>query len=132
MDAYALQYQQARQQQRLQQLAQQVQQFDAQMQAMRDQVNAFENQMSAQASQVQSFDNALVGITPTVDPLTGESSNVWTGSQSGYWADGMGNVVNSATAPAGAAGISSRSLRNNSCESTAVSPAKCSQISEID
>ncbi|MGA9061818.1 MAG: hypothetical protein WB341_09150 [Terracidiphilus sp.] len=101
MDAYALQYQQARQQQRLQQLAQQVQQFDAQMQAMRDQVNAFENQMSAQASQVQSFDNALVGITPTVDPLTGESSNVWTGSQSGYWADGMGNVVNSATAPAG-------------------------------
>ena len=101
MDAYALQYQQARQQSRLQQLAQQVQQFEAQMQAMRDQVNAFENRMSAQASQVQSFDNALVGVTPTVDPLTGESSNVWTGSQSGYWADGTGNVVNSATAPAG-------------------------------
>jgi hypothetical protein len=101
MDAYALQYQQARQQSRLQQLAQQVQQFEAQMQAMRDQVNAFENRMSAQASQVQSFDNALVGVTPTVDPLTGESGNVWTGSQSGYWADGTGNVVNSATAPAG-------------------------------
>lgn len=101
MDAYALQYQQARQQNRLQQLAQQVQQFEAQMQAMRDQVSAFENRMSAQASQVQSFDNALVGVTPTVDPLTGESRNIWTGSQSGYWADGAGNVVNSATAPAG-------------------------------
>jgi hypothetical protein len=101
MDAYALQYQQARQQNRLQQLAQQVQQFESRMQAMRNQVTAFENKMSAQASQVQSFDNALVGVTPTVDPLTGESRNVWTGSQSGYWADGMGNVVNSATAPAG-------------------------------
>jgi hypothetical protein len=101
MDAYALQYQQARQQNRLQQLAQKVQQFESQMQAMRDQVNSFENKMSAQASQVQGFDNALVGVTPTVDPLTGESREVWTGSQSGYWADGMGNVVNSATAPAG-------------------------------
>jgi len=101
MDAYALQYQQARQQQRLAQLAQQVQQFNAQMQAMRNQVSAFENQQAAQASQVQSFDNALVGVTPTVDPLTGQSQTVWTGSQSGYWADGSGNVVNSATAPPG-------------------------------
>jgi hypothetical protein len=101
MDAYALQYQQARQQQRMAQLAQQVQQFDAQMQAMRNQVSAFENQQAAQASQVQSFDNALVGVTPTYDPLTGQSQTVWTGSQSGYWTDGSGNVVNSAIAPPG-------------------------------
>jgi hypothetical protein len=101
MDAYALQYQQARQQQRMAQLAQQVQQFEAQLQAMRNQVSAFENQQAAQAAQVQGFDNALVGVTPTVDPLTGQSQDVWTGSQSGYWEDGTGNVVNSATAPSG-------------------------------
>jgi hypothetical protein len=101
MDAYALQYQQARQQQRMAQLAQQVQQFEAQMQAMRNQVSAFESQQAAQAAQVQGFDNALVGVTPTIDPLTGQSQNVWTGPQSGYWADGTGDVVNSATAPAG-------------------------------
>ena len=83
------------------QLAQQVQQFEAQMQAMRNQVSAFENQQAAQAAQVQGFDNALVGVTPTIDPLTGESQNVWTGSQGGYWEDGTGNVVNSATAPSG-------------------------------
>ncbi len=101
MDAYALQYQQARQQQRMAQLAQLVQQFESQMQAMRNQVNSFENQQAAQAAQVQGFDNALVGVTPTYDPLTGQSQNVWTGSQSGYWADGSGNVVNSAVAPSG-------------------------------
>ena len=103
MDAYALQYQQARQQQRMAQLAQQVQQFEAQMQAMRNQVSAFENQQAAQAAQEQSFDNALVGVTPTVDPLTGQSRDVWSGPQSGYWTDGMGNVVNSASAPPGGA-----------------------------
>jgi hypothetical protein len=101
MDAYALQYQQARQQNRMAQLAQQVQQFEAQMQAMRNQVSAFESHQAAEQSQFQSFDNALVGVTPTIDPLTGQSRDVWTGSQSGYWADGMGNVVNSATAPSG-------------------------------
>jgi hypothetical protein len=101
MDAYALQYQQARQQQRMAQLAQQVQQFQAQMQAMRNQVSAFENQQAAQAAQVQGFDNALVGVTPTIDPLTGQSQTVWTGPQSGYWTDGRGDVVNSATAPPG-------------------------------
>ncbi len=101
MDAYALQYQQARQQNRMAQLAQQIQQFDAQMQAMRSQVSAFESHQNAEVGQFQSFDNAINGVTPTVDPLTGESRNVWTGPQSGYWTNGVGDVVNSATAPSG-------------------------------
>ncbi len=101
MDAYALQYQQARQQNRMAQLAQQVQQFDAQMQAMRSQVSAFERHENAEQAQFQGFDNAINGVTPTVDPMTGESRNVWTGPQSGYWTNGVGDVVNSATAPAG-------------------------------
>jgi len=101
IDAYALQYQQARQQARMAQLSQQVQQFESQMQAMRNQVSAFETQQSAEQAQFQSFDNVLNGVTPTIDPLTGQSQNVWTGPQSGYWADGTGDVVNSATAPPG-------------------------------
>jgi hypothetical protein len=99
MDAYALQYQQARQQNRMAQLAQQVQQFESQMQAMRNQVNSFESQQAAQAAQVQGFDNALVGVTPTIDPMTGESRDVWTGPASGYWTDGNGDVVNANGAP---------------------------------
>ena len=100
MDAQGLQYQQMRQQGRLQQLQAQVQQFEAQMQAMQNQVNAFEQHQAAQASQVQSFTNALNGITPTTDPLTGEKRDVWTGPNANYWVNGQGQVVNSINAPA--------------------------------
>jgi len=99
MDAEGMQYQQARQQQRMAALAQQVQQFESQMRAMQDQVNAFERRQDAQASQVKGFTDALNGITPTYDPLTGEHRDVWTGTKSGYWVNGEGQVVNSDTMP---------------------------------
>jgi len=100
MDAYAVQYQRARQQQRMQELAQQVQQFEAKMQAMRDQVSAFERRQDAQAAQVGGFTQALRGVTPTIDPLTSEAREVWTGPKSNYWTNGAGAVVNSTNAPA--------------------------------
>lgn len=101
MDAYALQYQRARQQQRMQALAQQVQQFEAKMQAMRAQVSSFERHQQAQADQVTSFTQALRGVTPTIDPFTGEAKEVWTGQSSSYWENGRGDVVNSVNAPPG-------------------------------
>jgi hypothetical protein len=100
MDAYALQYQRARQQERLRELGQQIQQFEAKMQAMRDQVASFERRQSAQASQVEGFTQALRGVTPTIDPFTGEAREVWTGPKSNYWTNGLGGVVNSTNAPA--------------------------------
>ena len=99
LDAEGLQYQRARQQQRMADLQAQMQQFEAKMQAMQNQVNAFERRQQAQAGQVESFTNALVGITPTTDPLTGESRQVWTGPKSNYWVNGAGQVVNATTAP---------------------------------
>jgi hypothetical protein len=100
MDAEGQQYQQARQQQRMAALAQQVQQFEAKMRAMQEQVNAFERRQNAQAAQVKGFTDVLNGITPTSDPLTGEHRDVWTGTKNGYWVNGQGQVVNSDTLPA--------------------------------
>ncbi len=100
MDAEGLQYQRIRQQGRLSDLQNQMQQFSAKMQAMQNQVNAFERRQNAQAAQVENFTNALVGITPTTDPLTGENRQVWTGPKSNYWVNGTGQVVNSTSAPA--------------------------------
>jgi len=99
LDAFALQYQRARQQKRQQDLAQQVQQFEARMQAMRDQVAGFERRQAAQSSQVEGFTQALRGVTPTIDPFTGQAREVWTGPKSNYWTNGTG-VVNSTNAPA--------------------------------
>lgn len=101
MDAYAMQYQQARQQQRMQALAAQVQQFEQKMQAMRNQVASFERHQAAFQSQVDGFDQALRGVTPTIDPFTGEAKEVWTGQSSNYWENGRGDVVNSVNAPVG-------------------------------
>lgn len=99
MDAQGLQYQRLRQQGRIHEIQQQVRQFEAQMQAMQNQVNAFERHQAAQAGQVQDFTNALVGVTPTTDPLTGEQRDVWTGTKANYWANGLGQVINSTDAP---------------------------------
>ena len=99
MDDMGLQYQIARQQGRRQALAQQVQEFQAQMQSMRNQVSAFERRQDAQASQVASWGNVLTGVTPTIDPLTGASHQVWTGAKSGYWINGRGETVNSDVSP---------------------------------
>jgi hypothetical protein len=100
MDAEGLQYQRLRQQGRVRDLQAQVQQFEARMQAMQNQVNAFEQHQAAQAAQVESFTNVLNGITPTTDPLTGTQRNVWTGPNANYWVNGLGQVVNSNSAPA--------------------------------
>jgi hypothetical protein len=100
MDAEGMQYQRMRQQGRMQALQQQVRQFEAQMQAMQNQVNAFERHQAAQASQVEGFTNALIGVTPTTDPLTGEQRDVWTGTKANYWVNGQGQVLNSTDAPA--------------------------------
>lgn len=99
MDAEGLQYQRLRQQGRVREIQQQMRQFEAQMQAMQNQVNAFERHQQMQANQVQDFDNALVGVTPTTDPLTGQERDVWTGTKANYWENGLGQVVNSTDAP---------------------------------
>ncbi len=98
MDAEGLQYQRARQQQRLYALGQQVQQFEQRMQAMQNQVNAFERQQNAQARQVESFGNLLTGIQPTTDPL-GNERDAWIGPHSNYWTNGTGTIVNSTDSP---------------------------------
>jgi hypothetical protein len=99
MDAEGLQYQRARQQARMQDLNRQVQQFEAKMRSMQNQVDAFGRQQNAQAAQVEGFTNALRGVIPTLDPLTGESREVWTGPKSQYWTNGWGEVVNSNSQP---------------------------------
>lgn len=100
MDAEGMQYQRLRQQGRVAAIQQQMRQFEAQMQAMQSQVNSFESHQAAEAAQFQSFDNALIGVTPTTDPLTGEQRDVWTGTKANYWVNGLGQVVNSTDAPA--------------------------------
>ncbi len=95
MEAEGLEYQRARQHGRMRQLQQQVQQFEARMQAMKNQANAFEQHMAQERSQFQDMDDAINGVTPTTDPLTGETRKVWTGTQDGYWVNGAGQVVNS-------------------------------------
>ena len=99
-DAEALQYQRIRQQGRVADLQTQMQQFASKMKAMQDQVNAFERRQGAQAAQAEGFTNALVGLTPTTDPLTGENRLVWTGPKTNYWVNGAGQVVNATNAPA--------------------------------
>jgi hypothetical protein len=101
MEAEGLQYQIARQKQRMSELGQQVQQFEAQMRAMQEQVAGFEQRQGTEAAQVQGFDNALNGITPTYNPITGEEQDVWTGPGNGYWVNGQGQVVNGSSAPPG-------------------------------
>jgi hypothetical protein len=99
MDDQGYQYQMARQRQRMAELGQQVQQFEAKMQGMRNQVNAFERHQAAQAAQAESWGNTLTGLTPTVDPLSNETRLVWTGPNNGYWINGQGTVVNSNVSP---------------------------------
>jgi hypothetical protein len=70
------------------------------MRAMQDQVNSFEAHQAAQARQVEGFTDVLNGVTPTTNPLTGETRKVWTGTQDNYWVNGLGQVVNSHDAPA--------------------------------
>jgi hypothetical protein len=80
MDSEGEQYAVARQQAQMAQLGQWVQQF--------------EQQMAQEQQNFQNLDNALIGQTATIDPMTGQAANVWTGPNSEYWVDGAGNVVN--------------------------------------
>ena len=100
LDAEGLQYQRQRQQGRMIALQQQQQQFEAKMHAMQNQVSAFEAHQAAQAKQQEGFSDILNGVTPTTNPLTGETRKVWTGTQDNYWVNGVGQVVNSHDAPA--------------------------------
>ncbi len=99
MDRQGVEYARALAEGKMRALSQQVQQFHARMQAMSAQVAGFEGRMNAQAAQVQGFDDALAGITRTIDPLTGDQRQVWTGPSSLNWINGKGQVVNSPTAP---------------------------------
>lgn len=99
MDAQGLQYQRARQQQRLDQMSQQVQRFEAKMRSTQNQVEAFRRQQNGRSEQVESFTQALRGVTPTVDPMAGEAREVWTSPKIQYWVNGLGDVVNSNSRP---------------------------------
>jgi hypothetical protein len=98
MDQQALDYQRARQEGRRRQLSRQVAEFEMKMQNMKSQVGAFQRRQVRQSDQVSSVGNVLTGITPTIDPL-GNPRDVWTGSKSGYWTNGSGQVVNSDLSP---------------------------------
>lgn len=59
----------------------------------------FQQWSSSMARQGQSFSDVLNGHTLTVDPSTGQQREVWTGTGSTRWADGLGNVVSSNLSP---------------------------------
>jgi hypothetical protein len=99
MNAQGMEYQRWRQAQRRTQIGEQIKQFEGQMAAMQNQVNAFEHHQRMSIEQGDEFSNALNGLTPTTDPLTGENRTVWTGTQDHYWANGLGQVVNSHDSP---------------------------------
>ena len=100
LDAEGMEYQRERQQYRMQVLGQEQQQFMAQMQSMKNQANAFEQHMAQERGQFEKMDDVINGVTPTTDPVTGETRKVWTGTQDNYWVNGLGQVVNSHSNPA--------------------------------
>jgi hypothetical protein len=101
LDAFAIQYQHARQQKCPKALTQQMRQFEAMMKSTRTQFAMFEQRQVAQASQADAFLQALRGVTPTTDPFTGKTREVWTGTKCSYWTNGSGAVVNTDLAPSG-------------------------------
>ena len=54
---------------------------------------------SSMARQGQSFSDVLNGQTLTVDPATGQKREVWTGTGSTRWINGLGDVVSSNLSP---------------------------------
>lgn len=100
LDAEGMEYQRERQQYRMQALAQEQQQFMARMQSMKNQASAFEQHMAQERGQFEKMDDVINGVTPTTDPVTGETRKVWTGTQDNYWVNGLGQVVNSHSNPA--------------------------------
>ena len=63
---------------------------------------------ASMARQGQSFSDVLNGHTLTVDPSSGQQREVWAGTGSTRWIDGLGNVVSSNLSP----GTSFRALQD--------------------
>jgi len=59
----------------------------------------FQQWSSSMARQGQTFSDVLNGQTLTRDPSTGQQREVWTGTGSTRWIDGLGNVVSSNLSP---------------------------------
>jgi len=66
---------------------------------MQQQQARFERWSSSMARQGQTFSDILNGQTLTRDPATGQQREVWTGTGSTRWVDGLGNVVSSNMSP---------------------------------
>ena len=60
----------------------------------------YEKWSTSMARQGQNFSDVLNGHTLTVDPSTGQQREVWTGTGSTRWIDGLGNVVSANLLPA--------------------------------
>lgn len=67
--------------------------------AMDAQVSGFESRMNAQQAQVSSFGETLTGLQNATDPMTGETSQVWTGPKSNYYTNSAGETINSDISP---------------------------------
>lgn len=63
--------------------------FKAQLAADAEQMRRID---AAQQSNFQAMDNIISGITPTVDPTTGERHDVMNGTGDYYWTDGQGRT----------------------------------------
>ena len=69
--------------------------FDRQQQAREAQLAKVDD---TQSRDEQAFDDIINGVTPTVDPQTGEKREVATGSKGNYyWTDQNGHTVNTAS-----------------------------------
>jgi hypothetical protein len=67
--------------------------------AMNQQVAGFEAREQASQRQSTSFGETLTGLQDAVDPQTGERFQVWSGPNSNYYRNGLGNTVNSNLSP---------------------------------
>jgi len=64
--------------------------FKAQLAADAEQMRRID---AAQQSNFQAMDNIISGITPTVDPTTGERHDVMNGTGDYHWVDGQGHTT---------------------------------------
>jgi hypothetical protein len=65
--------------------------FKAQLAADAEQMHHIDE---VQRSTFQAMDDVIAGVTPTVDPLTGERREQVTGTGNYYWVDGEGRTAN--------------------------------------
>ena len=67
--------------------------------SMNQQVSGFEARQNTSAAQSDSWGKILTGITDARDPYTGEQFQVWTGPNSNYYINGLGDKRNANTSP---------------------------------